>query len=47
MSEPTQPDDYIAAFSTLWDSVNAKRGYGWDSNPYVWVVEFKRVGADQ
>ena len=47
MSEPTQPDDYIAAFSALWDSINAKRGFGWDSNPYVWVVEFKRVGADQ
>ena len=27
----------------LWDSINAKRGYGWDVNPWVWVVEFKRV----
>jgi len=26
----------------LWDSINEKRGYGWDSNPWVWVVEFKR-----
>ena len=46
MSEPTQPDDYIAAFSTLWDSVT-KRGFGWDSNSYVWVVEFKRVEAER
>lgn len=30
-------------FSELWDSINAKRGYGWDSNPWVWVVEFQRV----
>ena len=27
----------------LWNSLNAKRGYGWDKNPYVWVIEFKRV----
>jgi hypothetical protein len=31
------------AFLTLWDSINAKRGHGWDVNPWVWVVEF-RVG---
>lgn len=31
------------AFSVLWDSINAKRGYGWDVNPWVRVVEFERV----
>lgn len=31
------------AFAELWDSLNAKRGYGWDANPWVWVVEFKVV----
>lgn len=31
------------AFAGLWDSINAKRGYSWESNPWVWVVEFKRV----
>lgn len=30
-------------FRKLWDFINAKRGYGWDANPWVWVVEFKRV----
>lgn len=30
------------SFCTLWDSINAKRGYGWDVNPWVWVVEFWR-----
>ncbi len=34
-------------FRDLWDSLNAKRGYGWDANPYVWVIEFKRIGAGQ
>jgi len=31
-------------FAQLWDSINAKRGYGWDENPWVWVIEFKKVG---
>ena len=26
-------------FRTLWDSINKKRGYGWDTNPRVFVVE--------
>jgi len=29
-------------FMKLWDSINAKRGYSWESNPWVWVIEFKR-----
>lgn len=32
---------YIANYSLLWDEINAKRGFGWDVNPWVWVVEFK------
>ena len=31
------------AFKHLWDSINAKRGYSWDSNPWVWVIEFERI----
>lgn len=34
---------YSNGFRSLWDSINAKRGYGWDVNPFVWVVEFKKV----
>jgi hypothetical protein len=30
-------------FRELWDSINAKRGYGWDKNCWVWVVVFKRI----
>ena len=29
-------------FTAIWNSINAKRGYGWDKNPWVWVIEFKR-----
>lgn len=32
---------YAHCFEWLWNSINAKHGYGWDVNPYVWVVEFK------
>ncbi len=30
-------------FRRLWDSINAKRGYGWIKNPFVWCVEFRKV----
>lgn len=28
-------------FRQLWDSLNAKRGFGWDVNPWVWIVSFE------
>ncbi len=31
------------SWKNLWDSINKKRGYGWDENPWVWVYEYKRV----
>jgi hypothetical protein len=27
----------------LWDSINDKRGHGWDKNPWVWVISFRRA----
>lgn len=33
----------VYGFRELWDSINTKRGYGWEVNPWVWVLEFKRV----
>lgn len=33
----------IRAYRELWDSLNAERGFGWDTNPWVWVVEFRRL----
>lgn len=30
-----------AEFKTLWNSINLARGYGWDCNPWCWVVKFE------
>jgi hypothetical protein len=30
-------------YANLWNSLNAARGYGWDANPWVWVVSFERT----
>ena len=35
--------DALKRFSVLWDSLNAKRGYSWDKNHWVWVIGFKIV----
>ena len=32
-------------WANLWDSINAKRGFGWDKNPFVWALTFKKVEA--
>ncbi len=31
---------YRDTFAQLWDLINEKRGYGWNDNPWVWVIEF-------
>lgn len=33
----------VDEFRALWDSINATRGFGWDVNSWVWVVEFRRI----
>ncbi len=35
--------DYCEPFIESWESVNAKRGFGWDVNPFVWCVSFERI----
>jgi hypothetical protein len=35
--------DWIKGFQILWDSINQKRGHGWESNPWVWVIEFQEI----
>jgi hypothetical protein len=30
-------------FCGLWDTLNAKKGYSWERNPWVWVIEFMRT----
>jgi len=34
-------------FQKRWDSLNAKRGFGWDKNPYVWVIEFVKIEGNR
>jgi hypothetical protein len=36
-------DDACPRFRALWDSINAKRGYGWDVNPWCWAISFAKV----
>lgn len=45
-SHPQNWVDPTDAFRELWDSINAKRGHGWDTNPWVWALTFKRVDGD-
>lgn len=33
----------VDEFRALWDSINAARGFGWDVNPWVWCVSFKKL----
>jgi hypothetical protein len=42
---PEGPDlwdrvEMLARFAGLWDSLNAKRGFGWDVNPWVVAMTF-------
>lgn len=34
---------YRDEFAAIWDSINAKRGFSWALNPWVWVIKFERV----
>lgn len=33
----------ILRFESVWNSINEKRGFGWDVNPWVWVVVFEMI----
>lgn len=31
------------AFAILWQELNGDRGFGWEKNPFIWVIEFRRI----
>jgi len=37
---PTEGIRPFLSFACLWQSINSKR-HSWDSNPWVWAIEFK------
>jgi len=34
---------YRDGFKAKWNEINEKRGFGWDANPWVWVIGFRVV----
>lgn len=38
-----QAQPFRVAFNELWNGLNAKRGYSWKSNPFVWRIRFERL----
>lgn len=43
VSEHGPVKTFRTGFVYLWNSINAKRGYGWNENPWVWVISFKKM----
>ena len=35
----------IKDFALFWDAIYEKQGYSWDSNPWVWVLNFEQTSA--
>jgi len=40
--EPWNEAQIINLYAAFWNEFNAKRGYSWESNPWVWVDDFER-----
>lgn len=39
-------EERMELFSKGWDAINGKRGYTWESNPYVWAITFKPISEN-
>lgn len=43
-------DNEVETFGNLWDSAIKKpelERYGWNANPWVWVIEFERISKEE
>jgi hypothetical protein len=41
-ADPAEPRLWYRA---AWNRINGARGFGWDANPYVWIIDFRRIGT--
>jgi hypothetical protein len=41
-AEPAEAESARDVYARMWDAVNEKRA-PWSSNPWVWVIEFRRT----
>jgi hypothetical protein len=41
--DATRRNGDVLEFAKLWDKINARRGYSWESNSWVWVITFSRT----
>lgn len=50
LNSPTGCDNEIDAFAGLWDRTVKPADlplYGWEANPWVFVIEFERISKDE
>lgn len=41
--DETRTGSQVSAFAALWSSINARRGFGWDTNPWVSATTFEVI----
>lgn len=45
-SDRRNSEPHVASYADLWNSLNSKRGLGWETNPWVAAISFERVNTD-
>ena len=40
-----EPPSEIDAFRDCWNSIYAKKGLGWEVNPWIWACKFERIST--